>query len=75
MAASRTFGVLGGEELEGEATAGGAATFAPGEPNADSLEAIREGDAFLASGERGCFDNGADLVAEAMAQHALSAGC
>lgn len=42
-------------------------TFAPEEPNAESLEAICEGDAFLASGERGRFDSGADLVAAAMA--------
>lgn len=27
-------------------------TFAPEEPNAESLEAIREGDAFLASGKK-----------------------
>ena len=38
-------------------------TFAPEEPNAESLEAIREGDAFLASGKKGRFDNGADLTA------------
>ena len=43
-------------------------TFAPEEPNAESLEAIREGDAFLASGKKGRFDNGADLIAAAMAQ-------
>ena len=42
-------------------------TFAPEEPNAESLEAIREGDAFLASGKKGRFDNGADLIAAAMA--------
>lgn len=33
-------------------------TFAPEEPNAESLEAIREGDAFLASGKKGRFGNG-----------------
>ena len=38
-------------------------TFAPEEPNAESLEAIREGDAFLASGKKGRFDNGSDLTA------------
>lgn len=42
-------------------------TFAPEEPNAESLEAIREGDAFLASGKEGRFSSGADLVAAAMA--------
>lgn len=43
-------------------------TFAPEEPSAESLEAIREGDTFLASGKKGRFDNGADLIAAAMAQ-------
>ena len=33
-----------------------------------AFEAIREGDAFLASGKKGRFDNGADLIAAAMAQ-------
>ena len=42
-------------------------TFAPEEPNAESLEAIREGDAILASGKKGRFTNGADLIAAAMA--------
>ena len=42
-------------------------TFAPEEPNAESLEAIRESDAFLASGKKGRFDNGTDLIAAAMA--------
>ena len=41
-------------------------TFAPEEPNAESLEAIREGDAFLSSGEKGRFTSGADLIAVAM---------
>ena len=41
-------------------------TFAPEEPNAESLEAIREGDAFLSSGEKGRFTSGADLIAAAM---------
>ena len=40
--------------------------FAPEEPNAESLDAIREGDAFLASGKKGRFDNGADLIAAAI---------
>lgn len=40
----------------------------PGEPNSGSLEAIREGDVFLASGECGRFANGTDLVAAAMAR-------
>ena len=35
-------------------------TFAPDEPSIESLEAIREGDAFLSSGEKGRFDNAAD---------------
>lgn len=42
-------------------------TFAPEEPNDESLEAIREGDAFLASGKEGRFTSGADLIAAAMA--------
>ncbi|MGN0261887.1 MAG: type II toxin-antitoxin system RelB/DinJ family antitoxin [Eggerthellaceae bacterium] len=41
-------------------------TFAPEEPNEESLEAIAEGDVFLASGRQGRFDNGADLIAAAM---------
>lgn len=41
-------------------------TFAPEEPNSESLAAIREGDAFLASGDEARFDNGASLVAAAM---------
>lgn len=32
------------------------------EPNPEALEAIREGDAFLATGEFDRFDNGADLI-------------
>lgn len=42
-------------------------TFTPEEPNAESLDAIREGDAFLASGREGRFTSGADLIAAAMA--------
>lgn len=38
----------------------------PKEPNAESLEAIREGDAFFASGELGRFDNSADLINAAL---------
>lgn len=41
-------------------------TFAPEEPNDESLEAIREGDAFLTSGKKGRFTNGSDLIAAAM---------
>lgn len=41
-------------------------TFAPEEPNAESLEAIREGDAYLASGKKGRFTSGADLIAAVM---------
>ena len=40
--------------------------IAPGEPNAESLKAIREGDALLASGKKGRFVSGADLIAAAM---------
>ena len=40
--------------------------LAPEEPNSESLAAIREGDAFLASGDEARFDNGASLVAAAM---------
>lgn len=41
-------------------------TFAPEKPNSESLAAIREGDAFLASGDGARFDNGGGLVAAAM---------
>ena len=40
--------------------------IAPGEPNAESLEAISEGDFILASGKKGRFTSGADLIAAAM---------
>lgn len=40
--------------------------IALGEPNAESLEAISEGDLILASGKKGRFINGADLIAAAM---------
>lgn len=42
-------------------------TFAPEEPNSESLEAIREGDSFLSSGKKGRFDSGDDLIAAALA--------
>lgn len=38
----------------------------PDEPNAESLEAIREGDAFFATGESGRFDNAVDLINAAL---------
>ena len=34
----------------------------PKEPNAESIEAIHEGNAFFASGEPGRFGNAADLI-------------
>lgn len=40
--------------------------FPSKEPNSETLEAIREGDAFLATGECGRFDNGADLIDAAL---------
>ena len=40
--------------------------FPSKEPNSVTLQAIREGDAFLATGESGCFDNGADLIDAAL---------
>ena len=47
-------------------------TFAPEEPNAESLEAIREGDAFLASGKEGRFTNGGSQgVEKTVAKHRL----
>lgn len=36
------------------------------EPSPETLEAIREGDAFFAAGRSGRFDNGADLVDAAL---------
>lgn len=42
-------------------------TFVPEEPNAESVEAIHEDDAFLASGKEGRFSSGADLIAAAAA--------
>ena len=40
--------------------------IALGEPNAESLEAISEGDTILASGKKGRFTSGTDLIAAAM---------
>lgn len=40
--------------------------FPSNEPNPETLEAIHEGDAFLATGESGRFDNGADLIDAAL---------
>lgn len=37
------------------------------EPNSETLEAIREGDAFFTTGECGRFDNGVDLIDAALA--------
>lgn len=36
------------------------------EPNPETLEAIREGDAFFAAGGSGRFDNGTDLIDAAL---------
>lgn len=36
------------------------------EPNPETLEAIREGDAFFATGKFGRFDNGTDLINAAL---------
>ncbi len=40
--------------------------FPSNEPNPETLKAIREGDAFLATGKSGRFDNGADLIDAAL---------
>lgn len=40
--------------------------YPPKEPNAESLQAIREGDAFFASEEPARFDNSADLINAAL---------
>lgn len=40
--------------------------FPSKEPKPETLEAIREGDAFLATGECGRFDNGTDLIDAAL---------
>ena len=41
-------------------------TFAPEEPNDESLEAIAEGDAFLANGRRGRFNDAQSLIDAAL---------
>lgn len=40
--------------------------FPSNEPNPETLQAIREGEAFLATGESGRFDNGTDLIDAAL---------
>lgn len=40
--------------------------FPSNEPNPETFQAILEGDAFLATGESGRFDNGADLIDAAL---------
>ncbi|MBR3158270.1 MAG: type II toxin-antitoxin system RelB/DinJ family antitoxin [Atopobiaceae bacterium] len=42
-------------------------TFAPDEPNDESIEAIAEGDAFLASGAAGRFSDAQSLIDAALA--------
>lgn len=41
-------------------------TFAPEEPNDESLAAMAEGDTFLASGKAGRYQSGHDLIEAAM---------
>ena len=41
-------------------------TFTRDEPNAESVDAIREGDAFLSSGKKGRFTDGKSLIESAM---------
>lgn len=41
-------------------------TFEPAEPNAESLEAIAEGDVFLASGKSGRFSDAHSLIEAAI---------
>lgn len=41
-------------------------SFSPEEPNDESLEAIKEGDAFFASHREGRFTNGSDLIKTAL---------
>ena len=43
-------------------------TFVPEEPSAESIEAIAEGDACLASGKPGRFSCGSDLIDAAMSR-------
>ena len=77
LLASETAGIAGRSELDAPSAARASLRptidagcdslpIAPGEPNAESLEAIAEGDALLASGKKGRFINGADLIAAAM---------
>lgn len=40
--------------------------YPPKEPNAESIDAIREGNAFFASGEPSRFGNAADLIDAAL---------
>lgn len=40
--------------------------FPSNEPNPETFQATLEGDAFLATGESGRFDNGADLIDAAL---------
>ena len=40
--------------------------FPSNEPNPETLEAIREGNAFFVAGRSGCFDNGAVLIYAAL---------
>lgn len=49
-------------ERDEELTNSSPRPFPSKEPNSVTLQAIHEGDAFLAKGESGCFDNGADLI-------------
>lgn len=41
-------------------------TFAPEEPNTESMQAIAEGNAFLASGQEGRFSNAESLIKAAL---------
>ena len=41
-------------------------TFTRDDPNAESIDAIREGDAFLSSGKKGRFTDGKSLIESAM---------
>ncbi|WP_040220641.1 type II toxin-antitoxin system RelB/DinJ family antitoxin [Collinsella bouchesdurhonensis] len=41
-------------------------SFSYEEPNDETVEAFKEGDAYLSSGNPGRFSNGADLIASAM---------
>lgn len=51
---------------DGELANTSSQTFPSKEPNPETLEAIREGDAFFAARESGRFDNGADLIDAAL---------